>query len=168
MKSLNYYLSTFIKTSIGLLVLLLIQSCQDQKSSSFELENSNTAIETEVKKEIEALYDVYTKSDLKWVDFYKDVYTIASSDGTIKTKYADSLRIEWEDIYNRYDVILQERGNPTVIASGNQAFHYNSFDEIFIKKTTNDTTRSMGTWVVLWKKQNDNSWKIEFETYHSK
>lgn len=168
MKSLNYYLSTFIKTSIGLLLLFLLQSCQEQKKSSSEIEYSNTDIETEVKKEIEALYDVYTKSDLKWVDFYKDVYTIGSSDGTIKTKYADSLRIEWESIYNVYDVILLEHGEPTIIASGNQAFHYNTFDEIFIKKATKDTTSSIGTWIVLWKKQSDNSWKIEFETYHSK
>lgn len=163
MKSLNYYLTTF-----GLLVLILIQSCQEQKKSSFENEILNASIETEIKKEIDALYDVYTKSDLKWVDFYKDVYTVASTDGSIQTKYADSLRIEWESIYNIYDVILREHGEPTIIASENQALHYNTFDEIFIKKATKDTTKSIGTWIVLWKKQNDNSWKIEFETYHSK
>ena len=168
MKSHYYIFTTIIKTSIGILVLFLTQSCQDQESSSIEKDKPNTDIEAEVKKEIEDLYDVYTKSDLKWVDFYKDVYTVAATDGSIKTKYADSLRIEWESIYNIYDVILQERGSPTVIASGDQAFHYNSFDEIFIEKATNDTTRSIGTWIVLWKKQNDNSWKIEFETYHLK
>lgn len=61
MKSLNYYLSTFIKTSIGLSVLLLIQSCQDQKSSSFEIENSNTDIETEVKKRLKP-YMMFTQN----------------------------------------------------------------------------------------------------------
>ncbi len=168
MKPLNYYLSTFNKTYIGLFVLFLILSCGDQKNSSLEIEKSNSDIEAEVKKEIEALYDVFTKSDLKWVDYYKKEYTVAARDGSFQTKHSDSLRIEWEDIYNRYDVILQDHGKPTVFADGNQALHFNTYDEIYINKATNDTTRSIGSWIVLWEKQIDNSWKIEFETITKK
>ena len=163
MKSLNHSLTIF-----GLLVMFFIQSCQEPNKPSFENKNSTARIETQIKNEIDALYDVYTKSDLKWVDFYKDVYTVSAMDGSIQTKYADSLRIEWEDIYNRYEVILKDHGEPTIIASGDQALHYNTFDEIFIKKATNDTIINIGSWVALWKKQSDNSWKIEFETYHLK
>ena len=78
------------------------------------------------------------------------------------------MRIRWEDIYNRYDVILQDHGKPTVFADGNQALGFSTYDEIFINKATNDTFREMGTWIALWKKQIDNSWKIEFETSHQK
>lgn len=168
MKSLNYYKTAFIKSAFGFLLLFLIMSCKNQNSTPIENLKSTSDIETEIKKEIEALYDFYTKSDLKWVDFYKDVYTVSARDGSFQTRYADSLRTEWKDIYNRYDVILIDRGEPTVIASGDQALHYNSFDEIFIEKATNDTIKNIGSWVVLWKKQNDDSWKIEFETYHLK
>ncbi len=125
-------------------------------------------IEAEVKKEIEALYDVFTKSDLKWVDYYKKEFTVAARDGSFQTKYSDSLRIQWEDIYNRYDVILQDHGKPTVFAGKNQALHFNTYDEIYINKATNDTIRSIGSWIVLWEKQIDNSWKIEFETITKK
>lgn len=167
---INNYLRAFIKTVLGISILFGIHSCKDKQNTGIELQivSTDSDNEIEVRKEIEGLYEVYTKSDLKWVDFYKDEYELASDDGMVKKKYADSLRIEWEDIYNRYDVILRERGKPILSVSGNQAFHYNSFDEIFIKKETNDTIENIGTWIVLWKKQKDDSWKIEFETYHAK
>ncbi|APQ17213.1 hypothetical protein [Maribacter hydrothermalis] len=166
----NYYLKILIKSAFGVWILILIQSCGEQSKTEFELEKEATDLdsETEIRKTIEDLYGVYTKSDLKWVDFYKDEYKLASDDGTVQEKYADSLRIEWKDIYNRYDVILKERGKPIISVSDNQVFHYNTFNEIFIKKATKDTIENIGTWIVLWKKQKDNSWKIEFETYHAK
>ncbi|MGB5553423.1 MAG: hypothetical protein WBM83_02110 [Flavobacteriaceae bacterium] len=167
---INNYLRTFVKTILGISMLFIVNSCKENKSSANEIKivSADSENELEVRKEIEDLYEVYTKSDLRWVDFYKDEYVLASDDGMVKKKYADSLRIEWEDIYNRYDVILRERGKPMISVSGNQAFHYNSFDEIFIKKATMDTIENIGTWIVLWKKQKDDSWKIEFETYHAK
>ena len=64
-------------------------------------------------------------------------------------------------------MVLKERGKPIVEVDGDQAFHYNTFDEIFINKTTQDTFDNIGTWVVIWKRQKDKSWKIEFETYQS-
>ena len=167
---INNYLKTFAKTISGISILFVLQSCEKKNSTGnvLQIDSTDSDNEIEVRKEIEDLYEVYTKSDLKWVDFYNDEYELASDDGSVKKKYVDSLRIEWEDIYKRYDVILRERGKPIINVSGNQAFHYNSFDEIFIKKETKDTIENIGTWIVLWKKQKDDSWKIEFETYHAK
>lgn len=164
------YLRIFAKTILGISILFVVQNCKEKHNSVNELhiESTDAENEIELRKQIEDLYEVYTKSDLKWVDFYKDEYELASNDGKIYKKYSDSLRIEWEDIYKRYDVILRERGKPIISVSGNQAFHYNSFDEIFIKKETKDTIENIGTWIVLWKKQKDDTWKIEFETYHAK
>ena len=164
-----YYLVRLVKPLLGLLILLLIQSCNNETRLPFEQEklNADSESESEVRKEIEGLYEVYTKSDLKWVDYYSQEYKLASDDGTVQLKNRDSLRTEWEDIYNRYEVVLRERGAPVLNVSGNQVFHYNSFDELFIKKATQDTFENIGTWVVLWKRQADSSWKIEFETYHA-
>ncbi|MCF4101906.1 hypothetical protein L1I30_09525 [Gillisia sp. M10.2A] len=163
------YSSVVINLMLGVCLLFLIQSCKDQKGPGIENEEvtSNSDRETEIRSTIEDLYTVYTKSDLKWVDFYNAEYELASDDGKVYKKYADSLRIEWEDIYSRYDVVLRERGEPIIDLSGDQAFHYNSFDELFINKTTKDTIENIGTWIVLWKRQKDKSWKIEFETYHA-
>ena len=149
---INNYLKTFAKTISGISILFVLQSCEKKNSTGNVLQIDSTD----------------SDNDLKWVDFYNDEYELASDDGSVKKKYVDSLRIEWEDIYKRYDVILRERGKPIINVSGNQAFHYNSFDEIFIKKETKDTIENIGTWIVLWKKQKDDSWKIEFETYHAK
>ena len=85
----NYYLKIIIKSSFIVLILFLIQSCKEQKKSEFEIEKITTDLdsETEIRKTIEDLYEVYKKSDLKWVDFYNDEYRLAADDGIVKSKY---------------------------------------------------------------------------------
>lgn len=63
-------------------------------------------------------------------------------------------------------VILSDHVNPTIFASYDQVFHFNIADEIFINKATKDTMENQGNWLVLWKKQEDGSWEIAFETYY--
>ncbi len=167
---MSNYLNNFGRSLFGIIIVLIFLSCKNRQSTTAEIDSvfKDSIFEIEIKKTIEDLYKVYSKSDLQWVDFYKDKYTIVSGNGAIKTIDRDSLRAYWEKMYKKYNVILNNRGKPTLSVSGNQAFHYNTFDEILINKTTNDTIENIGTWVVLWKKQNDDSWKIEFETYNAK
>jgi len=163
---------TYLKTPItaiifGILFVISLHSCNNQNSSNANANAKNTA-ETEVRKTIEAAYDYYTKSDIRWVDFYNDEYTVITGDGTALTMFADSLRKQWQKMYKDYDVIVLSHGKPTVIASENQALHFNTASEMFINNATNDTTKNgEGTWIALWKKQNDNSWKIVWETYQT-
>ncbi|PNQ72274.1 hypothetical protein C1T31_13205 [Hanstruepera neustonica] len=167
---MSNYLNVFGKPLFGIMVVLIFQSCENQHNTTSEIDkvSKDSISEIEIKKTIEDLYEVYSKSDLQWVDFYKDKYNIVSGNGTVKTINRDSLRVYWKNMYEKYNVILNNRGKPILSVSGNQAFHYNTFDEILINKTTNDTIENIGTWVVLWKKQKDGSWKIEFETYNAK
>ena len=44
------------------------------------------------------------------------------------------------------------------------AISYNSFNEIFINKENLDTIKNVGTYIINWKRQPDDSWKIVFET----
>jgi len=145
-----------------LILIVLLANCQSTN------QDSTKQIESTVLKEIDGLYQDYTKSDLKWVEYYQDEYTVISTDGSVKFKKAKDLRDEWENIYNKYEVILRNHGQPTVLASQDQVIHYNTYDEIFIKRETRDTTVSLGTWIVVWKKQENNTWKINLETYHVK
>ena len=62
---------------------------------------------------------------------------------------------------------LISRGEPTVITSEDMAMSYNSFNEIFIEKISNDTIKNIGTYIITWKRQPDDSWKIVFETLHN-
>lgn len=162
------YLKTPVtKIILGIFFLISLFSCNNQNSSN-SYANAKTTAESEVQKAIATAYNYYTKSDIRWVDFYNDKYTVITGDGTALTMYADSLRKNWLKRYKNYDVIVLNHGQPTVIASENQALHFNTASEMFINKTTNDTTKNgAGTWIALWKKQNDNSWKIVWETYQT-
>ena len=77
------------------------------------------------------------------------------------------MKAQWENIYNKYEVKLLDRGEPTIIESEDMAISYNSFNEIFINKSTNDTIKNVGTYIIAWKRQLDDSWKIVFETLHN-
>ena len=142
--------------------IILLTNCQNT------VQHSNEEIEAIILQEIDGLYDVYTKSDLKWVDYYQDEFTAISTNGTSQLKKTEDLREQWQNIYDKYEVTLRDHGPPTLLVSQDQVVHYNTFDEILIKKETGDTTVSIGTWIVVWKKQEDNTWKINLETYHVK
>lgn len=59
---------------------------------------------------------------------------------------------------------LIHRGKPTIIPSENMAISYNRFNELFIHKESSDAIKNVGTYIVNWKRQADDSWKIRFET----
>jgi len=158
-----------IKKLLIFILLFSIQGCSDQSGSIEENEGSSSEVEKEVRKQIKAAYRLYENSDLKWIDFYNDTYTVITDDGSILEKNADSLKKQWKNIYKKYDVIVKYHGEPTVIGSGNQALHYNTASEIFIDKKTKDTlSNNSGTWIALWQQQSDGSWKIILETYKAK
>lgn len=162
---ITYTKLTGIKTITSLFILFLIYSCNSQFNS-----NTNTITvadyESEIKNAIEEVYDYYIKSDLRWVDFYADKYTFIRDDGSARIMDADSLLKQWQKLYKKYDITVLNHGEPTVYTSGNQALHYNTVSEIFVNKTTKDTIQNEGgTWIALWEKQKNNSWKIVWETY---
>ena len=97
-------------------------------------------------------------------DFYADEFTAIYPETPVKLTNKDSLKAQWEGIYKKYDVQLVDRGEPTIIESEDMAISYNSFNEIFINKETRDTIKNVGTYIIAWKRQADDSWKIEFET----
>jgi len=160
-------LSLRSKIVLGLFVILLIQTCQTQGNSNQASESSSDA-RSEVEQVIKKTNDYYKNGDMRWVDSYDDTYTVITDDGRSITQYADSLRNQWKKMTQKYNVVVREPGEPTIIASDHQALHYNTASEMFINKATNDTMDNTGTWIALWKKQKVNSWKIVLETYQAR
>jgi len=158
MKQLKLYLSL-----IGLICFVLI-GCKNGKKTESVSKMPDSELTTLITKQVDSLYAVYERFDYDWIEFYADNYTAIYPDSPIQHLTKDSLKTQWEKIYAKYDVKLLHRGRPIIIPSEDMAISYNSFNEIFINKESLDTIKNVGTYIINWKRQPDDSWKIVFET----
>lgn len=153
----------------GLPFLFVLQACGSRADPALTGMRPDSAVESEVRALVNDVYDLYTSGDLRWLDYYADEYTVITDDGRSVTEHADSLRAQWARMYDQYDVVVTERGEPTVLASGDKALHYNEVGEMFIDKATGDTTRNgVGMWIAAWEHQADGTWRIVLETYQAR
>ncbi|SOE19707.1 hypothetical protein SAMN06298216_0211 [Spirosomataceae bacterium TFI 002] len=151
-----------LKSSISIGFLLFICfGCQEAKENT---KTSSEELKAQIRTQVDSLYLEYEKFGYEWIDFYADEFTAIYPETPVKLTNKDSLKSQWEGIYKKYDVQLVDRGEPTIIESEDMAISYNSFNEIFINKETRDTIKNVGTYIIAWKRQADDSWKIEFET----
>lgn len=155
-----------LKLCLPLLVLLFSVpiACKKDKEVEPETKTSDSELTALITKQVDSLYTVYERFDYDWIEFYADHYTAIYPDSPIQHLTKDSLKAQWEQIYDKYDVQLLHRGRPTIIPSEDMAISYNTFNEIFINKESSDTIKNVGTYIVNWKRQPDDSWKIVFET----
>ncbi|SFB54259.1 YybH family protein [Algoriphagus aquimarinus] len=162
MKNLNFQ-------DLLLLVFLfsLAFGCQQGDQSEEPKKTSSAELKDQIKTQVDSLYSVYEKFGYDWIDFYDNEFTAIYPNSPVKVNSRDSLKAQWDGIYEKFTVKLVERGEPTIIESEDMAISYNSFNEIFIDKKTNDTVKNVGTYIVAWKRQADDSWKIVFETLHN-
>ncbi|WP_179319452.1 YybH family protein [Winogradskyella helgolandensis] len=134
------------------------------KKKEIAIKTSDSELTTLITKQVDSLYSVYERFDYDWIEFYADNYTAIYPNSQIQHLTKDSLKAQWERIYTKYDVQLIHRGRPTIIPSEDMAISYNTFNEIFINKESSDTIKNIGTYIINWKRQPDDSWKIVFET----
>ncbi|WP_131454006.1 Cif family virulence factor [Neotamlana sedimentorum] len=138
--------------------------CKNDIKEGLATKTSDSELTTLITKQVDSLYSVYEKFDYDWIEFYADNYDAIYPNSTIQHLTKDSLKAQWEQIYTKYDVQLIHRGRPTIIPSEDMAISYNTFNEIFINKESSDTIKNVGTYIINWKRQSDDSWKIVFET----
>lgn len=154
--------------SVLILLISIMSGCQNQNQSKEILEKpistSVADLEAIIGQELDSFYTVYQRFDYDWIDFFDDEFTNVFPDTPIRKISKDSTKAIWKGIYDRYDVQLLSYGKPTFITSEDMVISHNSFNEIFINKESQDTIKNVGTYVVAWKRQPDDSWKIVFET----
>jgi len=164
---MNKLKSIKLRTSIGLILLIgILSGCQSRKKEILEkpVGTSISDLEAIIEKEIDSFYIAYKQYDYDWIDFFDDEFTNVFPDTPIRKISKDSTKAIWKSIYDRYEVQLIYHGKPSFITSEAMVISHNSFNEIFINKQNHDTIKNVGTYIVAWKRQLDNSWKIVFET----
>lgn len=136
---------------------------------SFGCENQPKAEQAdskaEVKKAWEELYEYYGAGDMRFTDYYQDDVLRMGTNGEYKTG-KKVFKEGWQKYYEENEVKLLDYSEPTILESDDQSVTFNTYKEIFIDKESRDTTYVEGTWIAVWKKQEDKSWKIRMTTWH--
>lgn len=140
-------------------IALIWVGCENQAKP----EQSNS--KEEVKKAWQKLYDYYGKADMRFIDFYEDDVLRMGTNGDYKVG-KKVFEQAWKEYYNENVVKLLDYSEPTILESDDQSVTFNTYKEIFIDKESRDTTYVEGTWIAVWKKQEDKSWKIRMTTWH--
>lgn len=156
------------RQSLSTLIILItsIFGCQNQEIDRLEQpqKTSISKLEAIIAERIDSFYTVYKQYDTEWLDFFEDEFTNVFPDTPIRKISKDSTKAIWKGIYNRHDVQLISHGKPTFITSEDMVISHNDFHEIFISKQNQDTIKIIGTYVVAWRRQPNDSWKIAFES----
>lgn len=142
----------------------MVFGCQNQNRFEETTRASNSDLEALIETKIDSFYTVYKRYNCDWINFFEDEFTNVFPDTPIRKISKDSTKTLWKGIYDKYNVQLINRGKPSFITSQDMVISHNDFHEIFIHKQTQDTITIIGTYIVAWKRQTDDSWKIAFES----
>lgn len=155
------YLSKLFWLTLSVSIVI---GCMESNRLKQQTKVPDAELEAEIKIQIDSFYSVYKRYNTDWIEFFEDDFTNVFPDTPIRKTSKDSTRVLWERIHNEYNVKILDHGSPSFILSQDMVISHNSFNEIFINKETNDTIKNPGTYIVAWRRQVDDSWKIVFET----
>lgn len=146
--------------NLFILSLVLIVGCELSTNKNLEAEKAA------VLEAWTGLYEAYSAGNLEeMLTYYEDDVIRMGTSGTIQ-KGKEKFRKGWQENYRKNEVEILDYSNPTILMASDHVTTYNTYDEIFISKNTNDTTSVTGTWIAIWKKQEDGSWKARMTTWH--
>lgn len=129
-------------------------------------EPQQLSAEADILEAWNGLYETYTDGTLdEMLTYYQDDVIRMGQGGTTQIG-KELFREGWERTYERYDVEILDYSQPEILMGQDQVVTYNTYDEIFISKETSDTTRANGTWIGIWKLQDDGFWKLRMTTWH--
>lgn len=149
-----------MKNTLLMALLFITISCNQNNAVNEE------KIKTEVGKAWKGLYNDYENANISFTDYYQEDVIRMGTDGGYEVG-KEIFKKGWVDHYKDNEVQLLAYSQPTILPSRDQAVTFNTYDEIFINKQTQDTTFVKGTWVAIWKRQQNGSWKICMSTWHN-
>lgn len=151
-----------MKFTYCFLFALCLAACQSERpSTNDQLEEAEQAVRTAFMD----LYERYAESDISYTKYYED--SVLRMDGSGDVKYGKQEHVDQQlDVYDRYEVQMLDYSEPTILPGLDQVVTYNTYEEYFIHKERGDTSHVMGTWIAIWRKQDDGSWKLRMTTWH--
>ena len=153
-----------MKNLLLLSFLFSVFACQTAPEST---EARLQTAEESVRTAFMDLYEKYSAADISYTDYYEE--QVIRMDGKGQVKLGKKEHVEnQKQVYETYEVQMLDYSEPTILPSLDQVVTYNTYEEYFIHKERGDTSHVKGTWIAVWRKQDDGSWKLGMTTWHQK
>lgn len=144
------------------LFFILVISCRGEPKGESSAEETTR----EFIAQFNEFYETYSNADISFLEWYaSDVVSIDTNGDQIigREAYRDAI----EQMFDQYEIDLLSYSEPDLFMSDSQIVSVNDYEELFISKSTGDTTRVAGTWIGVW--QNDGErWVVSMNTFHLK
>lgn len=150
------------------IILINFTACQEEKPIESEdtPQDSVEEIREEIIQAYNEMYDSYGEGSLDFYDHFADEFIRVGTNGELQ-RGTESPKKEWSEYLEDYRVNLTQYDTPETIISSNQVVTIGKYEEYFVNRETNDSTFNKGTYIGVWKKQEDGTWKIVMDTWHS-
>ena len=117
------------------------------------------------REQLGAYHSAYEANDVDAiVAFYVDRAMRLPADGSI-IRGVSAIRDRMVAARADNDFVLDDLRTTDVQLSGDLAVTLSTFDERRVSKSSGETTRQVGQWLVLWQRQSDDTWKITKEMW---
>jgi len=149
-------------STLLLLIILLITSCSENKNA---IENEQDII-SNILTTYNEMYTSYGQGTDEFFKYFENDFIRVTTSGVIE-RGIENRKVEWTEYLKTYSVYLKNFSTPEIILSEKQAITIGDYEEYFINRETKDSTYNRGVYVASWRKQEDGSWKISVDTWHS-
>ena len=114
------------------------------------------------------LYEAYEVQDLdKMLTYYEDDVIRMFTNG-VPVEGKETFRETWTEMMENNVVIMNDYSEPTILMAEDHVVTYNTYDETFTSRDTGESRKVIGTWMAVWKKQPNGTWKTRLTTWHTR
>ncbi len=147
---------------IFIIFSFLLLSCQSDSVDS----RSQEQVLEEFTTQFNQFYETYSNADPSFLDMYADDVISIDTNGD-RMRGSEPYRDAIIQMFDTYEIDLLDYTQPELVYSDGQIVSFNDYEELFITKSTGDTTRVEGTWIGVWQHDGE-KWVVKMNTFHIK
>ncbi|WP_223033718.1 YybH family protein [Hanstruepera marina] len=141
------------------LIIFLITNCAEKKESETDIRNN-------ILTTYNNMYISYGEGTDEFFKYFENDFVRVTPSGDL-LRGMEKQKNEWNNYLKTHSVGLESFGKPEMIISNNQVVTIGDYNEYFINRETKDSTHNRGVYIATWRKQENGSWKICVDTWHS-
>ena len=150
--------------------LLLIFACSSPRTDPENFTETKPDFES-IEKEIATLIDrhstVFADGNLDSLLSFYEADALSAPPGEVLNRSAIEIIQRIEEFNVENDYVLIETGEIEFRTTENMVVAYTTFIDHWVPKSGGEAAQREGRWITVWRKQDDDSWKISIEMWNN-